>query len=61
LFRRFLTDLAKWLLCFDPHLRFQHKLQTYRSLGNIVESHRLSHISAAMRGVLEQQVELERQ
>jgi glycosyltransferase involved in cell wall biosynthesis len=42
LFREFGTNLARWLCCFDGNYRFHHKLRTYRSLGHIVESRRLS-------------------
>ena len=42
LYRELLANLAKWMLNFRRNRRFHHKLQTYRSVGNIVESRRLS-------------------
>lgn len=40
--REALTKLAKWQFTWRGNLRFQNKLQFYRSLGCIVESRRLS-------------------
>ncbi|MGB0103083.1 MAG: glycosyltransferase [Candidatus Sulfotelmatobacter sp.] len=51
LFRELGANLCKWLFSFNGR-RFQHRLHTYRSVGNIVESYRLSHIrtgNAALR------------
>ena len=42
LYREFLGNAVKWLCTLQPIRRFHHKLRTYRSLGNIVESYRLS-------------------
>jgi GT2 family glycosyltransferase len=42
LYREMLTNLAKWTLTLQPSRRFYHKLRTYRSIGNIMESRRLS-------------------
>lgn len=42
LYREFLTDMGRWLLTFNPKRRFHHKLRTCRSIGSIVESHRIS-------------------
>lgn len=55
LYREFLTNLAKWWLTWDSVRRFQHKLRTCRSVGNIVESCRLSrnHKSSESRCALE--------
>jgi hypothetical protein len=41
-YRDFLASLAKWLLTIDGHNRFQNKLKTYRNVGYIAESYRLS-------------------
>ena len=49
LFRGFATNAAQWLFTFDKNTRFHRKLWTYRSLGNIVESHRLSRMRNAVR------------
>jgi glycosyltransferase involved in cell wall biosynthesis len=46
LYGELLTNFAKWVLTLRGNLRFSHKLSTYRSLGNIVESYRLSHREA---------------
>jgi glucosyl-dolichyl phosphate glucuronosyltransferase len=43
LYRELLTNLIKWLLNLDGNSRFRYKLRTCRSVGNIVESYRLSH------------------
>jgi glucosyl-dolichyl phosphate glucuronosyltransferase len=43
LYRELLTNLAKWMFTFRRNRRFHYKLRTYRSVGNIVESRRLSH------------------
>lgn len=43
LYRELLANFAKWVLTLQGNRRFSHKLSTYRSLGNIVESYRLSH------------------
>lgn len=51
LYREMLTNLAKWMATPPGSRRFQRKLRTYRSIGNIVESHRLSHAKTAT-GVL---------
>jgi len=42
LYREMLENLAKWILTVQPSRRFHYKLRTYRSIGNIVESQRLS-------------------
>ncbi len=42
LYREFLSNLAQWALTFEANQRFQSKLKTYRSMGHIVESYRLS-------------------
>lgn len=49
LYREMLANLAKWIFTFRPSRRFRYKLRTYRSIGNIVESRRLSHERAASR------------
>jgi len=46
LYREFLSNSAKWMFCLDGTRRFHHRLRTYRSIGNIVESQRLSHLKA---------------
>jgi GT2 family glycosyltransferase len=48
LYRKLATNLAKWLVSFNKNRRFRHKLRTYRSIGNIVESYRLSHMTIPM-------------
>lgn len=47
LYREILSNLTKWMLTIEPSQRFHHKLRTYRTLGNIVESRRLSRKTAA--------------
>ncbi|MFY9683633.1 MAG: glycosyltransferase [Candidatus Sulfotelmatobacter sp.] len=47
LYRELLANFLKWMLTLPGNRRFQHKLSTYRSIGNIVESYRLSHKEAA--------------
>lgn len=42
LYRETLVNLAKWVFATKGKSRFQHKLQTYKSVGKIVESCRLS-------------------
>jgi glycosyltransferase involved in cell wall biosynthesis len=42
LFRELLANMARWTLTFQGKQRFQHKLRFCRSVGNIVESYRLS-------------------
>jgi glucosyl-dolichyl phosphate glucuronosyltransferase len=42
LYREMLTNFAKWMFTLRPSRRFHHKLRTYRSIGNIVETRRLS-------------------
>jgi len=42
LYREALSNLIKWMLSIHPNRRFQHKLQTYRSIGQIAENRRLS-------------------
>jgi glucosyl-dolichyl phosphate glucuronosyltransferase len=42
LFRELFTNMAKWLLTLNSNRRFQRKLRLCRSVGNIVESYRLS-------------------
>ena len=49
LYRETLTNLTKWVLTVEPARRFHHKLRTYRSVGNIVESRRLSRENALSR------------
>ena len=46
LYRELVANCAQWMFSFDKNRRFNHKLRTYRSLGNIVESHRLSRLKA---------------
>jgi glycosyltransferase involved in cell wall biosynthesis len=43
LYRELLTSLVKWMVTLPGKRRFQRKLRAYRSVGNIVESYRLSH------------------
>jgi glycosyltransferase involved in cell wall biosynthesis len=50
LFRELVENLFKWLFSFNG-LRFQHRLHTYRSVGHIVESYRLSHVTNGKEGV----------
>jgi glucosyl-dolichyl phosphate glucuronosyltransferase len=47
LYREAITNLAKWWLTFHGIQRFHYKLRTYRSVGNIVESCRLSQAKSA--------------
>jgi glycosyltransferase involved in cell wall biosynthesis len=42
LYRQALTDAGRWFATFDPKTRFQKKLRTFRSVGQIAESFRLS-------------------
>ena len=42
LYREMLVNFAKWVLTTKSKSRFHHKLQTYKSIGKIVESCRLS-------------------
>lgn len=49
LVRELLNNFAKWMFTLPGNRRFHRKLQTYRSLGNVVESYRLSHAAAASR------------
>jgi len=42
LFRQLLANLARWIFTFAGKQRFQYKLRFCRSVGNIVESYRLS-------------------
>jgi len=46
LFRELLENLSKWLFSLNGKRRFHYKLRTYRSVGNIVESRRLSNMNA---------------
>jgi glycosyltransferase involved in cell wall biosynthesis len=41
-YRQLLADMARWFVTVNPKRRFHYKLRTCRSLGSIVESHRLS-------------------
>jgi glycosyltransferase involved in cell wall biosynthesis len=47
LYRELITNWIRWMFSFDKNRRFNRKLWTYRSVGNIVESHRLSRLKAA--------------
>jgi len=47
LYREALTNLTKWMLAIHPNRRFHHKLGTYRSIGQIIESRRLSATAAS--------------
>ena len=47
LYRELITNWLRWMFSFDKNRRFNRKLWTYRSVGNIVESHRLSRLKAA--------------
>jgi glycosyltransferase involved in cell wall biosynthesis len=47
LYRELLTNFAKWMLTLPGERRFHRKLRTYRSVGNIVESYRLSKVKSA--------------
>ncbi len=42
LYRELLENFLRWMLSLRPNIRFHWKLRTYRSIGNIVESRRLS-------------------
>lgn len=44
------ANLLNWLFCFDSRHRFENKLRAYRSAGNIVEAHRLSHVKVSSAG-----------
>jgi glucosyl-dolichyl phosphate glucuronosyltransferase len=41
-YREFAENLVRWITTPHQHERFQRKLKTYRSIGRIVESRRLS-------------------
>jgi len=47
LYRELITNWIRWMFSFEKNRRFNRKLWTYRSVGNIVESHRLSRLKAA--------------
>jgi len=47
LYRELGSNLARWMFTIDKKLRFQSKLRTYRSVGSIVESNRLSRVKKA--------------
>jgi glycosyltransferase involved in cell wall biosynthesis len=47
LYRECLQNFGRWMLSVDGNNRFQLKLKTYRSIGAIVESCRLSRLKAA--------------
>jgi glycosyltransferase involved in cell wall biosynthesis len=51
LYRELLTNFAKWMLTLPGNRRFHRKLRAYRSVGNIVESYRLSHAEASNRAL----------
>jgi glucosyl-dolichyl phosphate glucuronosyltransferase len=42
LYRELLTNFAKWVLTPREKDRFHHKLRTFRTVGSMVENHRLS-------------------
>jgi glycosyltransferase involved in cell wall biosynthesis len=42
LYREIVVNICKWVSSLNPKVRFHHKLRTYRSVGKIVESWRLS-------------------
>jgi glycosyltransferase involved in cell wall biosynthesis len=42
LYREMLTNLGKWMVTLEGNRRFRYKLQTYQSIGKIVESRRLT-------------------
>src|SRR5215469_13997826 len=41
-YRELAKNFVRWIAAPNPHERFQRKLRTYRSVGRIVESRRLS-------------------
>ena len=49
LFRELLSHFAQWIFCLNRTLRFQYRLKTYRSVGNIVESFRISRLKKRLR------------
>ncbi len=49
LFRELLANLGGWLFSVSANRRFHHKLRSYRSIGNILESARLSRLDARRR------------
>ncbi len=49
LYRELLTNGLRWMFTFDKNRRFNLKLRTYKSVGDIVESNRLSRLKAAHR------------
>ncbi|MGO9085993.1 MAG: glycosyltransferase [Candidatus Sulfotelmatobacter sp.] len=42
LYREMLSSFARWVLTMEGKRRFQYKLHTYRNIGRIIESRRLS-------------------
>jgi len=50
LYRELFINLGRWMFSVSANRRFHHKLRTYRSIGNIVESARLSRQNAKMPG-----------
>jgi glycosyltransferase involved in cell wall biosynthesis len=55
LYRELAGNFARWMLTLPRNRRFQHKLRTYRSVGKIVESYRLSHMTPENAGWSEPQ------
>ena len=47
LYRELIANWIRWMFSFEKNRRFNRKLWTYRSAGNIMESHRLSQLKAA--------------
>ncbi len=49
LYRELLANWLQWMLTFNRDRRFNRRLRTYRSVGDIVESRRLFRLRAATR------------
>jgi glycosyltransferase involved in cell wall biosynthesis len=49
LYRELLSNASKLFRSLDERRRFHHRLRTYRSVGNIVESRRLSRLKESVR------------
>jgi glycosyltransferase involved in cell wall biosynthesis len=55
LYRELIANWVRWVFSFERNRRFNRKLWTYRSVGNIVESRRLSRLKAGARASRELQ------
>jgi glycosyltransferase involved in cell wall biosynthesis len=49
LYRELIANWVRWMCTFEKNHRFNRKLRAYQSVGNIVESRRLSRLKAGAR------------